>query len=405
MVLHPLPSVRLDCDSSSQVLTGRLDLSGLAFTPDGRLWLISDETRSVGCLECIQVPPPKSRSKALRPRQPYQYAPVETVDLGTYFPSLGTDHEIDLEGICYTEPYLWLMGSHSTKRKQPRGEDPKADLKRLKTIVVEPNRYFLARIPWQNGTLHTCIEDPQNPSETLTAAWLSPKKKGSVLLKALEGDEHFGAFIAANIPSKENGLDLEGLAIVDDRIFLGLRGPVLRGYAAILEIAVEPKKSKGNELKLKGTYRKHFLNLEGLGIRDLQVWQDQLLILAGPTLALDGSIRLFQCPLTQFSTEQDTCLTTVPSCLGDIPHQPGSDRAEGITLWPHSTAETAAEDTVDLLVVYDAPHPSRLIEDRSIWADRFHSKVDQSNETSLLEPAGQQHTADEPEAEETGDEK
>ena len=218
-----------------------------------------------------------------------------------------------------------------------------------KTIVVEPNRHFLARIPWQDGQLHACIEDPDRPGEFFTAARLKSKKKERTLLKVLEADPHFGPFIEANIPSKDNGLDFEGLALVNDRLFLGLRGPVLRGYTCILDLAVTVKKSKPDELKLIGSYRKHFLNLQGLGVRDLVVWQDQLLILAGPTLALDGSIRVFQCPLAQFSDTEDTCLTTVPLCLGDIPHQPGSDRAEGITLWPTADPEESenSEDSAE----------------------------------------------------------
>lgn len=389
-MLHPLPSVRLDFNPLVQSATCHLNLSGLAFTPDDRLWVISDETRNLECLECIQTPPAQSRSKSLRPRQPYQYGNAQTVDLSTFFPDLALDHEIDLEGIVYQAPYLWLLGSHSSKRKTPQGADRQTDLKRLKTIVVEPNRHFLARIPWQDGQLHACIEDPDRPGEFFTAARLKSKKKERTLLKVLEADPHFGPFIEANIPSKDNGLDFEGLALVNDRLFLGLRGPVLRGYTCILDLAVTVKKSKPDELKLIGSYRKHFLNLQGLGIRDLVVWQDQLLILAGPTLALDGSIRVFQCPLAQFSDTEDTCLTTVPLCLGDIPHQPGSDRAEGITLWPSRDPDPAensdnANDSekselpeqpqgsphLELIVLYDAPHASRLIDPTGIWADRF----------------------------------
>lgn len=416
MVLHPRPSVRLDLNPLSQSTTCRLNLSGLTFTPDGRLWVISDETRSVESLECIQTPPPAGRSKSLRPRQPYQYGNAQTIDLLTFFPDLATDHEIDLEGIDYRDPYLWLMGSHSSKRKHPTGEDPQTDLKRLKTIVVEPNRHFLARIPWVNGALHRSIEDPDRPGEYYTAARLKSKKKESVLLKILEADAHFGAFIEARLPSKDNGLDLEGLALIPgvqeegDRLFLGLRGPVLRGYGAILDLTLVPKKTKRDELKLTGSYRKHFLNLQGLGVRDLAVWQDQLLILAGPTLALDGSIRVFQCPLAHFSVTEDTCSTTVPTCLGEIPHQPGSDRAEGITLWPpqpgpstgepvkpniatdldlpnaseisdpSDTPETSGPLTpLELLVLYDAPHPSRLISETGIWADRFQWEPSQED--------------------------
>jgi L-seryl-tRNA(Ser) seleniumtransferase len=42
-----------------------------------------------------------------------------------------------------------------------------------------------------------------------------------------------------HIPGKDNGLDVEGLASVGDRLLVGLRGPVLRGWAIVLEIEPE----------------------------------------------------------------------------------------------------------------------------------------------------------------------
>ena len=41
------------------------------------------------------------------------------------------------------------------------------------------------------------------------------------------------------LPSKDNGLDIEGLAVLGNRVYLGLRGPVLRGRAIILELELE----------------------------------------------------------------------------------------------------------------------------------------------------------------------
>ncbi|WP_457090403.1 DUF3616 domain-containing protein [Microvirga sp. P5_D2] len=38
-----------------------------------------------------------------------------------------------------------------------------------------------------------------------------------------------------SIPSKENGFDVEGLAVREGRISPGLRGPVLRGHAVVLD--------------------------------------------------------------------------------------------------------------------------------------------------------------------------
>jgi hypothetical protein len=63
-----------------------------------------------------------------------------------------------------------------------------------------------------------------------------------------EGDPHLAPFM--DIPGKDNGFDIEGLAIAGERVFIGLRGPVLRGWATILEVAFNP--DAGSQLELKG---------------------------------------------------------------------------------------------------------------------------------------------------------
>ena len=45
---------------------------------------------------------------------------------------------------------------------------------------------------------------------------------------------------------------------------------------------------------VKRRYRKHFLYLDGLGIRELARDGKDLLILAGPTMALDGTMRMYR---------------------------------------------------------------------------------------------------------------
>src|SRR5262249_23058186 len=131
-----------------------------------------------------------------------------------------------------------------------------------------------------------------------TAAQLHGDDKSSDLTDALAEDKHLGDFLS--IPGKDNGFDIEGLAVVGDRIFIGLRGPVLRGWAVILELELKEGEDKASTLKLKKIgredrpYRKHFLQLGGLGIRDLCARGSDLLILAGPTMDLDGPVTVFR---------------------------------------------------------------------------------------------------------------
>ena len=41
-------------------------------------------------------------------------------------------------------------------------------------------------------------------------------------------------------------------------------------------------------------YRKHVLRLDGLGVRDLCPHGEDLLVLAGPTMDLDGPVHVFR---------------------------------------------------------------------------------------------------------------
>ncbi|SEQ79374.1 Protein of unknown function [Arthrobacter sp. OV608] len=79
-------------------------------------------------------------------------------------------------------------------------------------------------------------------------------------------------------------------------MFIGLRGPVLRGWAVIIELEVGNGPSVEPQPTFPGgrRYRKHFFDLRGLGVRDLCRHQNDLLVLAGPTMKLDGRTTVFR---------------------------------------------------------------------------------------------------------------
>ena len=122
-----------------------------------------------------------------------------------------------------------------------------------------------------------------------------------------------------------------------------MRGPVLRGWTVILE--VEPNAVDGDpstlQLKKIGPggrrYRKHFLQLGGLGIRDLCRDGPDLLILAGPTMDLDGPVTVFRWREgAQSNGERFVYRAQVPPIL-ELPFgmgtEAGMDHAEGMTLF------------------------------------------------------------------------
>lgn len=334
------------------------------------LWVTNDETLSLERLTLVDPAHPGTASAA-RHHQPFalqDYVPLPVPP----HPEAPDVHEADVEGLAYADGYLWLVGSHSLKRRQPRRHDgPEQALQRLAQVRCDGNRYLLARIPLvaRNGTYHLAAAVTQQ-GQTRTAARVSGDDTGNALTEAVREDAHLGAFLA--LPGKDNGFDIEGLAVVGPRLFLGLRGPVLRGWAVLLEVALQEAHPPSATLQLQPMgphgrpYRKHILDLGGLGIRDLCVHGADLLILAGPTMELDGPVTVFRWPGgAQPPGEQVVSAHALERVL-EVPYGQGEDHAEGMTLFTPDGGTARA-----LLVVYDAASPRRQVGDRAIIADVF----------------------------------
>ena len=187
----------------------------------------------------------------------------------------------------------------------------------------------------------------------------------SELHNALLRDEHLANFM--QIPCKDNGFDIEGLAIYKDRIFIGLRGPVLNGFTVILEINC---KELDDELLLnqrpdeKKLYRKHFIDLNGMGIRELNITLNgDLFLLAGPTMDLHGTISIYK--IKAGLDDNYASIVYQPELLfgvargSEIKH--GKDKAEGM----------AFLDDTKVLITYDSPVADRLEGKSGIWMDCY----------------------------------
>ena len=333
----PIRTLRLDFVADDRKKLVRENLSAVAASGD-QLWFGTDEDTLLDCL-----------TEAGGDR----YAGHKTFELKNSLQlpnTTGKKDEIDIEGLYVAGERLWLVGSHAITRDRPNpGEDgAKKALRDLSNVKKGPNRWTLASwaLPQSMGA------EPALGA----AAQLVAGMDTSPLLMLLAEDPHLRAFLT--LPAKENGFDIEGLAVTGQRLFLGLRGPVLRGWAVLLELQVEIVQA---ELKLMPNgpdgrcYRKHFLDLEGCGVRDLcfaDANDRDLLVLAGPTMSLDGTVRLHRWPLPAAAAE-DT-ITAKEGCPAnlEIPHQRGKDRAEGI-------AVRHGQNGAELLVVYDSPAEAR----------------------------------------------
>ncbi|MDX6694839.1 MAG: hypothetical protein QOF02_2442 [Blastocatellia bacterium] len=294
----------------------------------------------------------------------------------------GLDQEIDIEGMDFRDSCLWLVGSHSLKRKNVKGDDVGEDtklIKKLSKVEAEGNRFILARIPLVANDGDGEMELP-SPAENMSGSGQSPRAsqllgdlKNNALTDALRqaeggaGDAHLAKFL--DLPGKDNGLDIEGLAVAGDKVFLGLRGPVLRGWAVILELSVETKDPARLTLKSFGSsgrlYRKHFLDMAGLGVRELCLDGDDLLVLAGPTMNLDGPSTLYRWRGATAAAEETLVRGERLERVLEIPFGAGNDHAEGIAIVP------GTEQPRQLLVVYDNPGGDRKAGPGEVRADVF----------------------------------
>jgi hypothetical protein len=311
-----------------------------------RLWLACDEGCRLDRLE--RQPGAGDRFGA------HTIFPLEALlDL----PAGSASEEADVEGLDVDDGWLWLVGSHSVKRKKPKADDSPAKVAdKLAKTERDGNRHLLARIPLDaGGGLARSTADRR-------AGRLAATPTSSALLDAIagSGDRHLRPFV--DIPGKDNGLDIEGLAVRGMRAFVGLRGPVLREWSCVLELRLEA--GPDGSLRLlpvdDGTpYRKHFLKVGGLGIRDLVWLEDDLLILAGPAMAHDGPIGIFR-----WAGAARPGPPAEARPLLTLPHGEGTDRAEGLTLLQDG-------GPASVLVVFDSPSAGRLVGDHGVKADVY----------------------------------
>jgi hypothetical protein len=349
----------------------RDSLSAVELADDGR-------TLFVGVDESVNSSPTIERLSWADGR----YAAHEPLDIQDYLAlentkaKKGRVPEVDIEGLAACDSFLWVVGSHSSARKKPKHRSVEEDIERLARVEFNPNRVLLGRIPLVASAEGTTLAKHDGARRSAQLV--------DDLREMLCDDPLLGPYVRTfdngrgehvSIPGKDNGFDIEGLVVqpgVDgaSRVFLGLRGPVLRGWATILEVSLI-EGDKPSHLVLgpldasdDARYRKHLLHLEGLGIRDMRADGNDLLILGGPTMTLDGHVALYRWKDALVRESGDTVTDLEPGRLDEVmalPYGHGEDRPEGFVRLP----------TGELLVVYDSPVEARLSGEHGVMADVF----------------------------------
>lgn len=256
-VIQAIPQTQQAWSFSATLEIDPLNISGLVVT-DHFMALATDEGHQIQLFKPLNsnIGEKKTERNAHKIWQPDQL-----ISLDSSAEALRT--ELDIEGLTWQAPYLYAIGSHSVKRAKLKSKhSEQKSLKRLPTVTREPARHQLFRI--QLDAEHKVVA-----VEALSLANL------------LQAHETLGLFTA--IPSKENGVDIEGLTIdAKGRLLVGFRGPVLRGNIAIVLQLTLAKKA----FKVKSVKTRH-LPLEGRGVRGLS----RITSMDPKSIGVDGSPR------------------------------------------------------------------------------------------------------------------
>jgi len=167
------------------------------------------------------------------------------------------DGDPDLEAAAYADGFFYLLGSHGLSRKKN---------------AFHPSSFLAFRFPVDRST--------GEPGFDISADRTAPEIVRSDRLRAVisSAPGAIGDYAEAPLGKKAGGVNLEGLAVIGKRMYLGFRGPSTGGWAYILSVDVDGLFGDGDLAPAIST-----LNLgHDTGIRDLAAVSGGLLILAGP---------------------------------------------------------------------------------------------------------------------------
>ncbi len=280
------------------------DLSAIAFLGDALL-VGSDEGTKVQIL----TPDPQNS-------EVYRVQPQLDMNM------LLSKTELDIEGIAPFKDHdvYYVAGSHSLKRRLLEPEATKEEnLASLEEVIFEPSRFHIYRLEMDRRTRRL------------------QSKRRIGLGPLLKQDPVLGRF--TSIPSKENGIDIEAIAVKGkegDKLHLGFRGPILRdNFVPIMILDFnEPE-----------AYKLRYLDLNGFGIREFLKVDGGFLIIAGPSGDGPGGFLIYYWNGDDGIPDKGKRKSKL-RLLGELPTPPRA-KAEGMAL----IEETATH--YDVIVVYD----------------------------------------------------
>jgi len=295
---------------SEDNIIGSRDLNGIARVGDFHCLIGSDEGVCVQicrlvaeCREIIIDEPARSRIELL---------------------SLKVGSEIDIEAIAAIGNTYYVMASHG--------------------VAKNSGLFMEAR--------HSCFRFEVDPK---TGQKVGHVQRSS-LEKLLRVDRVLGAYYGKVL--QQRGVNIEGLATKDGRLFIGFRSPSLNGKAYVVEITPE-ELFGGHD---KPSYRLHTVALgAGLGIREIVAIQsendyDGFLIIAGNAGCKPGESDNPDTVTDVKDWEQDRGFFLFywdgkgrVEAIGEIPRASDDYKAEAMTVLSNT------KEAFDLLILFDGP--------------------------------------------------
>jgi hypothetical protein len=179
--------------------------------------------------------------------------------------------ELDGEGVAFSKGFFYIIGSHG----HPRDSDKKLD-------PVKHRDKIDARIAASSQIVRFRAKDGADAKVERT----------SNLKKVIAAESAFKGFVDERL--EENGVTIEGIAIKDNTLFAGFRGPVVKddegkSRAVVLSAPLDALFDGG-----RVQHEAFRLPLgQGRGVRDLSAFEGGILILAGPAASEPGTYAIY----------------------------------------------------------------------------------------------------------------
>jgi hypothetical protein len=182
--------------------------------------------------------------------------------------------ELDAEGVAYDskDNAFYVVGSHGRKRT---------------CCKDNPSSFNLIRVPIDPSTGRL---DPDDGTGVAPEAWIAPRNILPAMQRSPQLAKRADACLGTKAPKKKKkkgeqcefepaqGANIEGIAVLGDRVFVGFRGPVHGGTAYLLAF----DRNSLFEKELTGDTTIPIKLGPGKGVRDLAAVADGLLVLSGP---------------------------------------------------------------------------------------------------------------------------